>query len=187
VGFRQSVFDLAQNPVVFNWKCQKHYRHADKSNQTGETSMTTSNTIDFNTFAFNIGEQSRLTRDASKPLSISYHKGTPEQQKDLRTRWMLNHLRGALKVNAKVAERILSEGKGAGAKPDNIKAIDKASSDFRYHIVRPEAKTTQPAKPAHNRISVVHREAAMAFLGEFEGETLAEQIKQAVALLNALK
>ena len=149
--------------------------------------MTTTTTLDFNTFAFNIGEHTRLTRDASKPLSASYHKGTPEQQKDLRTRWMLNHLRGALKVNAKVAERILSGGKGAGAKPDNIKAIDKASSDFRYHIVRPEAKPAQPAKVKHNRVSVAHREAAMAFLGEFEGETLAEQIKQAVALLNALK
>jgi len=36
VGFAGLGFDLAQNPVVFNWKCQKHYRHADKSNQTGE-------------------------------------------------------------------------------------------------------------------------------------------------------
>ena len=148
--------------------------------------MTNSTTLDFNTFAFNIGEHTRLTRDASTPLHKAYTKAQPEQQKDLRTRWMLNHLRGALSVNAKTAERILSEGKGAGVKPEHIKAIDKASSDFRYHIVRPEAQTTQ-AKPKHNRVSVVHREAAMAFLGEFEGETLAEQIKQAVALLNSLK
>jgi len=149
--------------------------------------MTNSTTLDFNTFAFNIGEHTRLTRDASTPLHKAYTKATPEQQKDLRTRWMLNHLRGALQVNVKAAERILSSGKGAGAKPEHVKAIDKASSDFRYHIVRPEAQATQPAKVKHNRVSVAHREAAMTFLGEFEGETLAEQIKQAVALLNALK
>jgi len=148
--------------------------------------MTNSTTLDFNTFAFNIGEHTRLTRDASTPLHKAYTKAEPEQQKDLRTRWMLNHLRGALAVTAKVAERILSEGKAAGVKPEHIKAIDKASSDFRYHIVRPEGKAVQ-APTKHNRVSVAHREAAMTFLGEFEGETLAEQIKQAVALLNSLK
>jgi len=123
--------------------------------------MTKSTTLDFNTFAFNIGEHTRLTRDASLPLHKAYTKAEPEQQRDLRTRWMLNHLRGALAVTAKVAERILSEGKGAGVKPDHIKAIDKASSDFRYHIARPEAQATQAKpKPKHNRVSVAHRETS---------------------------
>lgn len=148
--------------------------------------MSRTTSIDFNTFAFNVGEQSRKTRDASLPLHKAYTKAEPEQQRDLRTRWMLNHLRGALAVNAKTAERILSEGKGAGAKPEHVKAIDKASSDFRYHIARPEAKPTQVATK-HNRVSAKHKALAMTFLGEFEGETLAEQIKAAVALLNSLK
>jgi hypothetical protein len=147
--------------------------------------MSHTTSIDFNTFAFNVGEQSRKTRDASLPLHKAYTKAEPEQQRDLRTRWMLNHLRGALAVNAKTAERILSEGKGTGAKPEHIKAIDKASSDFRYHIARPESKQAKaPAK--HNRVSVAHREAAMAFLSEFEGETLDEQIKAALEVLRAL-
>lgn len=146
--------------------------------------MSNTSTISFDTFAFNVGEQSRKTRDASLPLHKAYMKAEPEQQRDLRTRWLLNHLRGALAVNVKTAERILSDGKGAGAKPEHIKAIDKASSDFRYHIARPEPKQAKAVK--HNRVSVAHREAAMAFLSEFEGETLDEQIKAALEVLRAL-
>lgn len=147
--------------------------------------MSNTSTISFDTFAFNVGEQSRKTRDASLPLHKAYIKAELGQQLNLRARWMRNHVQGALGVTAKTAERILSEGKGAGAKPEHIKAIDKASSDFRYHIARPEPKQAKaPAK--HNRVSEAHREAAMAFLSEFEGETLDEQIKAALEVLRAL-
>ena len=48
-----------------------------------------------------------------------------------------------------------------------------------------------PKKPtpttAHNRISKAHREAAMAFLGEFEGKDLQAQINAAIAVLKAMK
>lgn len=147
--------------------------------------MSNTSTISFDTFAFNVGVQSGKTRDASLPLHKAYAKASLGQQLNLRSRWMRNHVQGSLGVTAKVAERILSEGKGAGAKPEHIKAIDKASSDFRYHIARPEPKQAKaPAK--HHRVSVVHREAAMTFLSEFEGETLDEQIKAALEVLRAL-
>jgi hypothetical protein len=45
----------------------------------------------------------------------------------------------------------------------------------------------KPQAPAsHTRVSKVHRDAAMDFLAHFEGKTLAEQIKQAKAILAAL-
>ena len=44
-----------------------------------------------------------------------------------------------------------------------------------------------PSKPKSMRISPAMREAAMAFLGEFDGDSLQAQITAAVALLNALK
>lgn len=146
--------------------------------------MSNTSTISFDTFAFNVGVQSGKTRDASLPLHKAYIKAELGQQLNLRARWMRNHVQGSLGVTAKVAERILSEGKGAGAKPEHIKAIDKASSDFRYHIARPEPKQAKAVK--HHRVSVVHREAAMTFLSEFEGETLDEQIKAALEVLRAL-
>lgn len=45
----------------------------------------------------------------------------------------------------------------------------------------------KPQAPAsHARVSKAHRDAAMDFLAHFEGKTLAEQIKQAKAILAAL-
>lgn len=49
-------------------------------------------------------------------------------------------------------------------------------------------KTDKPKKAATSqRIDAASKALAMEFLGNFEGKNLAEQIKAAVALLNALK
>ena len=46
----------------------------------------------------------------------------------------------------------------------------------------------KPAKPkTHARIAPEQRDLAMDFLANFDGDDLQAQIKQAVALLNALK
>jgi hypothetical protein len=132
-------------------------------------------------FAFNIGNATRKVREAADPFHAAYVGATPEQRKDLRQRWMLGHLEGQ---GVKGAERILSEGKGAGALPEHIKAIDRASSDFRYMVVRPEPATAAPVKA--KRISPVLRSAAMDFLANFEGESLEEQLKQALTVLRSL-
>lgn len=149
--------------------------------------MSIKTKIDFDTFAFNIGVQSRQGRDASKPLSVAYHNGDEEQQRNLRIRWMTNHIRGSLKVNAKTAERILSEGKGLACKSEeNRCAIDKASSDFRYHIIRKsEQGNDKPNKSM--RISREHREWANDFIAHFEGKDKVARINAAIALLQALK
>ena len=133
-------------------------------------------------FAFNVGHMSRKVRSAADPFHTAYTGATPDQRKALRTEWILGHLEGQ---GFKDAERILSEGKGAGVDPETIKAIDRASSDFRYMVVRPDVKAK--AAPARHRISTQMRETAMDFLANFEGESLEEQIKQALALLNAMK
>ncbi len=126
-------------------------------------------------FAFNTGAMSRKVRDAADPFHAAYLEATPEQRKDLRQRWMLGHIEGQ---GFKSAERILSEGKGAGAKPEHIKAIDRASSDFRYMVVRPEPKAAEPAK--RMRLSRELREAAQAYLANFD--SVADAIKALRAL-----
>jgi hypothetical protein len=121
-------------------------------------------------FAFNTGAMSRKVREAADPFHAAYLEATPEQRKDLRQRWMLGHLEGQ---GVKNAERILSEGKGAGALPENVKAIDRASADFRYMVVRPEPKTAEPAKSM--RLSRDVRAAAEAYLAQFD--SVADAIK----------
>jgi hypothetical protein len=121
-------------------------------------------------FAFNTGAMSRKVREAADPFHAAYLEATPEQRKDLRQRWMLGHLEGQ---GVKNAERILSEGKGAGALPENVKAIDRASADFRYMVVRPDAKPAAPAKSM--RLSRDVRAAAEAYLAQFDN--VADAIK----------
>jgi hypothetical protein len=127
-------------------------------------------------FAFNTGAMNRKVRDAADPFHAAYVEATPEQRKDLRQRWMLGHLEGQ---GVKNPERILSEGKGAGAKPENIKAIDRASSDFRYMVVRPDVKPADPVKAT--RLSRDVRAAAEAYLAQFDSVADAIKALRAVA------
>jgi hypothetical protein len=127
-------------------------------------------------FAFNTGAMSRKVREAADPFHAAYLEATPEQRKDLRQRWMLGHLEGQ---GVKNAERILSEGKGAGALPENVKAIDRASADFRYMVVRPEPKTAEPAKSM--RVAKDLRALAEAYLANFENAADAIKVLRAVS------
>jgi len=90
--------------------------------------------MDIDQFAFNVGAATRKIREAATAYHDAYTTATPEQQADLRRRWMLGHLAGQQVSNP---ERVLSQGKGRGASKANIMAIDRASSDFRYYVIRP--------------------------------------------------
>lgn len=118
------------------------------------------------TFAFNVAAITRKTLEASTPFHTCYVEADSTGKAQLRREWMLGHvagtLFGAMGPDAmKLAERILSTGKGEGAKPQNVKAIDKASSDFRYHVIRPTA-TVKETKAV--RISAAEKAAYAAFV-----------------------
>jgi hypothetical protein len=98
--------------------------------------------MNINKFAFNVGRMGRKVREAANPFHKAYTGATPEQAAQLRKEWMLGHLTGQ---GLKAAERILSKGKSAGADAEHIKAIDRASSDFRYMVVRPVKTETNGA------------------------------------------
>jgi hypothetical protein len=127
-------------------------------------------------FAFNTGATKRKLREAADPFHTAYLGATPEQRKDLRQRWMLNHLEGQ---GFEGAERILSDGKGKGADPEHVKAIDCASSDFRYMVIRPEPKDAKPAKST--RVAKDLRALAEAYLANFESAADAIKVLRAVA------
>ena len=133
-------------------------------------------TINIKQFAVNVGYVGRKVREAADPFHAAYLEATPEQRKALRLDWMLGHLEGQ---GVKNAERVLSEGKGAGALPENVKAIDRASSDFRYYVVRPEAKAAAPAKSM--RVAKDLRALAEAYLANFENAADAIKVLRAVA------
>jgi hypothetical protein len=57
---------------------------------------------------------------------------------------------------------------------------------WKYHVTDHLPKA-DAAPATHKRIDKAAKAMAMDFLGNFEGENLQEQIKKAIALLNALK
>ena len=131
--------------------------------------------ISIQQYAARVAATSRKMRDGADPFHAAYVSATSEQRADLRQRWMLGHIGGQ---GFKGAERILSRGKGAGADAEHIKAIDRASADFRYMVVRPDVA----AKPAASaRISRHHKAAAKEFLAQFDSLAAAIAALKAVA------
>jgi hypothetical protein len=98
-------------------------------------------TLSFDEFAKSVGKLGKELQVSAKPLADAYAKATPEQQADLKARWMLNHLIGQ---GIKNAEAVIKIGKSKQASRDNIKAIDRAYSDFAYNIkqIKKTKKTT---------------------------------------------
>lgn len=136
------------------------------------------------TTAKSIGNKDASTAELAATIRKAYAKATPEQQQEIRADFHIGYIAGRDRVSISDATAIWEAGKGAGA--INAPAIVRAVAAWKYHVAD-HATKVEAAPVKRHRISTEHRALAMDFLGNFEGETLAEQIKQAVALLNALK
>jgi hypothetical protein len=137
------------------------------------------------TNAKSIGNKDAQSEALAIAIRKAYAKAKPEAQAELAREFKIGYISGREKVSLAVATQIFEAGKGVDA--INVGAIDRATSGFNYHIVsKLDTKPVQaPAK--HMRVSKEARALAMDFLSNFDGDNRAEQIKQAIALLNALK
>jgi hypothetical protein len=133
--------------------------------------------------AKSIGTNDANTATLAAEIRAAWVKAKPEAQAEIAFEFKVGYIAGRDRVSISDAQAIVEAGKGADA--INAPAIVRAVAAWNYHIVQGKAKPAQA--PSHKRISKEARAWAMDFLGNFEGETLQEQIKQALALLNALK
>ena len=126
-------------------------------------------TVNITTFAFNLSTMTRKTLEASTPFHTCYDSADSAGQKQLRGEWMLGYIMGSLACDAAKAERILSKGKGAGANAEHVKAIDRATADFRYHVIRPvKADVTRDEIGVPKHIQEM-ADALAAACAEYEG------------------
>lgn len=139
------------------------------------------NKISFDQFAFRLGSAARLTRDASAPLHAAYAGATPEQQADLRERWMREHLRGQ---GYKNPETVMAQSRTERSAEDQ-RAYAMARAHLNYHIVRREdAAPSNKRAPAPVRARVVRPLAATMVSSIIEaGLTKAEL----AALIDAIR
>jgi hypothetical protein len=133
--------------------------------------------------AKSIGTNDANTATLAAEIRAAWVKAKPEAQAEIAFEFKVGYIAGRDRVSISDAQAIVEAGKGADA--INAPAIVRAVAAWNYHIVQGNAKPAQAQ--SHKRISKEARAWAMDFLGNFEGETLQEQIKQALALLNALK
>ena len=130
-----------------------------------------------------IGKKDAATAEKIEAIRSAWLKAKPEAQAEIVHEFKIGYISGRDRVSISDAQAIVEAGKGADA--INAPAIVRAVAAWNYHIVQGKAKPAQAQ--SHKRISAERRAVAMDFLSNFEGETLQEQIKQALALLNALK
>jgi len=141
----------------------------------------------FDTLAFNVGAASQKTRSECDPIHSAYMAMDPTEQKELRRAWLIAHVAGQLSVKkglpkpaaVAAAEKVIEAGKGADAKPDNVLMIDRASSDFRYHVIRPTSTAAKAQKKAV-RTTAAEKAAWAAFV-QAVGEERATIVAKALA------
>lgn len=95
--------------------------------------------VSYTQFAFGLGKQQRLQREASHAWHLHYTKADSITRQARLQEWIVQHLMGQLNIKQPVAERILSTPRTKRSKENNL-AYSRAYSDFRYHIIRPENK-----------------------------------------------
>jgi hypothetical protein len=137
------------------------------------------------TNAVSIGKKDAQSEALAIAIRKAYAKAKPEAQAELAREFKIGYISGREKVSLAVATKIFEAGKGVNA--IDVHAIDRATSGFNHHIVSKLGPKPAPAPVKGQRISTERRALAMDFLSNFKGDNLQEQIKEAVALLNALK
>ena len=141
--------------------------------------------LSFDEFAKSVGKFGKDLQSSAKPLADAYAKATPEQQADLKARWMLNHLIGQ---GIKNAEAVIKTGKSKQASRDNIMAIDRAYSDFFYNIKQGK-KTKKSKSLPDSSARQVKVSAPKALVKSMVNEVIASGITKAefAALIAELK
>jgi hypothetical protein len=134
--------------------------------------------------AKSIGNNDAKSKALATAIRKAWLKAKPETQSEIRRDFMIGYISGSERISLSDAEAVIEAGKGKGVPKAHIAMIDNASSAFRYHIVQGASK---PSTETHARVSKAHREAALAFIGQFEGENRNKQIDAAIAVLRALK
>ena len=132
--------------------------------------------VSHNQFFFLLGQADRTSLEASKPLHDAYVKATPEQQKDLRHRAIVNYVMGKLKLTQAEVEKIVAKTRAQRTK-DHERAVNAASKKADYHLVtRGKDKKPAPVK-SHGKVAVAKRDVSDLQDFIIERQLTREQLK----------
>lgn len=127
--------------------------------------------VTYKQFAYGLGKQSRLLRDTSLVWHKEYVKADTTERQAYRQEWMIEYMAGNLDVTQQVAERILSKTREERNKTQQASYL-RASNQFKYHIIRPETKSTTSSTTVSTQEDLVEKALALV-----ESLTKAQQAK----------
>lgn len=116
--------------------------------------------VTYNQFAYGLGKQSRLLRDSSLVWHKEYAKADTATRSERRQVWLIEYMAGNLDVTQQVAERILSKTRDDRTKDQQASYL-RASNQFKYHIIRPENKSTTSSTTVSTQEDLVEKALAL--------------------------
>lgn len=108
----------------------------------------TAKEFNFTQFAFAVGANDRLTQDASLPFHEEYVANEDKAFRvQMRKDWVVSYIAGNLGISQAKAIKIAELTRVARNElnPKLEEAVNRASKQFTYHIVRPDATTSKQA------------------------------------------
>lgn len=90
--------------------------------------------VSHNQFFLLLGKADSTSLEASKPLHEAYINATPEQQKDLRHRAVVNYVMGKMGIAQSEAEKIVAKTRVKRTR-EQEKVVNAAGQKARYHLI----------------------------------------------------
>lgn len=132
--------------------------------------------VSHNQFFLLLGKADSTSLEASKPLHDAYINATPEQQKDLRHRAVVNYVMGKMNIAQSEAEKIVAKTRVKRTR-EQEKVVNAAGQKARYHLItRGKDKKPTPVK-ASGKVAVAKRDVSDLQDFFIERQLTREQIK----------
>lgn len=134
-------------------------------------------------FAFALGQQTRLTLEASLPFHKAYVAADTEGRAALRLEWVVPYIAGRENVSVAKAQKIWAAGKGNDA--IDAGACNRATRSFDHHVIRSSPKS-EPVSEGKAQVRLP-RGTVERFADVYAGLTKAQIIeahKRALAALS---
>jgi hypothetical protein len=143
---------------------------------------TATKTIGIQQFGTIIGTADRTSYTDTAPFRAEYTTGDTTVRAAMKEQFIVGYLMGNLSVDEAKAKVIFAKGRAGSVA--SAAAFGRGRSQFTYHVIT--VKAGGNAKHEPKAFTKAQKARAKDFAAEFEGATLNEQVRAAIAALKAL-
>jgi hypothetical protein len=145
---------------------------------------TATKTIGIHQFGIVIGTADRTSYTDTAPFRAEYMTGGPQCRVAMKEQFIVGYLMGNLKINEAKAKAVFAKGRAGSVA--NAAAFGRGRSQFTYHVITVKAGGNAKVEVELRAITKAQKASTKKFAAEFAGDTLAKQVRAAIAALKAL-